>query len=111
MRLLPAFLGALAVWLLTGCPDHDKALFTTPHDFPDKRYASRTVFIHDPATHRRAEELRAEIVQLDREVMRRMREPSFSRLSTTERMRYVNESRAETATLIGELREIIDKNQ
>jgi hypothetical protein len=111
MRLLPAFLAALAVGLLTGCPDNDRALFTTPSDFPDKRYAGKTVFIHDETAHRCAEDLRAEIVQIDREMMRRMREASFGRLSTTERMKYVNECREETASLIRELREIIDQNK
>lgn len=111
MKVLPVILGILAVGLLAGCPNNDRALFTTPWDFPDKRYAGKTVFIHDEAAHRRAEDLRAGIVQIDREMMRRMREASFGRLSTTERMKYVNECREETASLIRELREIIDQNK
>ena len=111
MRILQAVMGFLAAGLLTGCPNNDRALFTTPSDFPDKRYAGKTVFIHDEAAHRRAEDLRAEIVQIDREMMGRMREASFGRLPTSERMKYVNDCREETASLIRELREIIDQHQ
>jgi hypothetical protein len=40
-----------------------------------------------------------------------MREASFGRLPTSERMKYVNDCREETASLIRELREIIDQHQ
>jgi hypothetical protein len=111
MRAASAIICCFVVWGLVGCPNNDQALFTTPSDFPDKAYAGRTIFIYDAAAHRRADELRSEIVQADRELMRRVRSAAFDQLSTSERSAYLREGRAELASLTRELRSIIDANQ
>lgn len=111
MRALTLFLGLLAGALSCGCDWNDRALFSTPHDFPDKKYAGVTVFIHDSSRRQRAEELRAEIVQLEAEMFDRMRSPDFNRQSIERRMEYVNSVRRQNFALMSELRTIIDANR
>lgn len=111
MRALTLFLGILAGVLSSGCDWNDRALFSTPHDFPDKKYAGVTVFIHDSARRQRAEELRAEIVQLESEMFDRMKSPDFNRQPIERRIDYVNSVRRENFALMTELRAIIDANR
>jgi hypothetical protein len=103
--------GLLVAFLASGCDWNDRALFSTPHDFPDKKYAGVTVFIHDSSRRQRAEELRAEIVQLESEMFDRMKSPDFNRQPIERRMDYVNSVRRENFVLMTELRNIIDANR